>query len=68
MSKKIRLDLHLLTKRLVDSREKAQKLIRAGKVRDLFGKLLDKPGTMVSVDLEVNIKEAERFVSRGGYK
>ncbi len=68
MSKKMRLDLHLLTKRLVDSREKAQQLIRAGKVRDLFGQVLDKPGTMVSIDLEVDIKEPERFVSRGGYK
>ncbi len=68
MSKKIRLDLHLLTKGLVDSRHQAQQLIRAGKVRDLIGKVLDKPGVQVATDLEVQIKETARFVSRGGEK
>lgn len=68
MSQKIRLDLHLLTNRLVDSRQQAQQLIRAGRVRDLIGKVLDKPGVQVPIDLEVQIKEEARFVSRGGEK
>ena len=68
MPKKLRLDLHLLSKGLASSRQQAQQLIRAGKVRDSNGKLLDKPGQEVSEDLELLIKEAPKFVSRGGEK
>ncbi len=68
MSQKRRLDLHLLTKGLVISRQKAQQMIRAGKVSDKNGRILDKPGQEVSVDLEVQVKESPRFVSRGGVK
>ncbi len=68
MSRKLRLDLHLLTKGLANSREQAQQFIRAGKVRDLNGHLLDKPGQKVSEDLELQVKESPRFVSRGGEK
>ena len=68
MSRKLRLDLHLLTKGLANSRQEAQKLIRAGKVRDSYGELLDKPGTEVSEDLELKVKPSPRFVSRGGEK
>ncbi len=68
MSRKIRLDLHLLTKGLAGSRQQAQKLIRAGKVRKLTGELLDKPGTEVSIDLELQVQSPAPFVSRGGEK
>jgi len=68
MPRKIRLDLHLLTQGVVTSRQKAQQLIRAGKVRDLSGKVLDKPGQEVPEDLELLIKASPRFVSRGGEK
>ena len=68
MPKKHRLDLHLLNKGLANSRQKAQQLIRAGKVRELTGKLLDKPGHEVLEDIELVIKETPRFVSRGGEK
>ncbi len=68
MTKKNRLDVHLLTKGLAPSREQAQKLIRAGKVRDIDGNVLDKPGQEVSNTLEIAIKESPRFVSRGGEK
>ena len=68
MSRKHRLDLHLLKKGFATSRQKAQQLIRAGKVRDLNGKLLDKPGQEVSKELELRIKKSPRFVSRGGEK
>jgi len=68
MPRKIRLDLYLLTKGLADSRHKAQQLIRAGKVRDINGQLLDKPGQEVSDTLQIQLKESPRFVSRGGEK
>tara|TARA_Y100001968_G_scaffold333788_1_gene399492 strand:- start:10152 stop:10943 length:792 start_codon:yes stop_codon:yes gene_type:complete len=68
MTKKIRLDLHLLTKGIVSTRQKAQQLIRAGMVRDISGKLLDKPGQEVYESLELVVKKSPRFVSRGGEK
>ncbi len=68
MSKKTRLDLHMLTKGLADSRQQAQQFIRAGKVKDMSGSILDKPGLQVSVDLELQVKKSARFVSRGGEK
>ncbi|KGG13492.1 RNA binding methyltransferase FtsJ like [Prochlorococcus sp. MIT 0601] len=58
----------MLTQGYVDSRQQAQRLIRAGKVRDVSGKILDKPGFEVSKDLKLIIKESRRFVSRGGDK
>ena len=66
--KKIRLDLHLLTKGLAPTRQKAQLLIRAGKVRDVNGQLLDKPGHEVFNDVELRVEASPRFVSRGGQK
>jgi len=68
MAKKIRLDLQLLTKGLVASREKAQSLIRAGKVRDPAGQILDKPGHQVPVEMELRVEAAPRYASRGGEK
>ncbi len=68
MSRKRRLDVHLVEKGWVVSRHQAQLLIRAGKVRDATGKLLDKPGFEVGEDLELLIKQQPRFVSRGGEK
>ena len=68
MPRKVRLDVHLLTKGLAASRQQAQQLIRAGKVRDQNGQLLDKPGLEVPSSLELKVQEAPRFVSRGGEK
>ncbi len=68
MTKKNRLDVHLLTKGLAESREKAQKLIRAGKVRDLAGNIFDKPGQQVLKELEFKVESEPKFVSRGGEK
>ncbi|EAQ68424.1 Hemolysin A [Synechococcus sp. RS9917] len=65
MARKHRLDLHLLTLGLVPSRQQAQQLIRAGRVRDGRGQLLDKPGQDVPMDLEVQVEQPPRFVSRG---
>tara|TARA_B100000965_G_scaffold331546_1_gene295749 strand:- start:406 stop:1206 length:801 start_codon:yes stop_codon:yes gene_type:complete len=68
MTKKSRLDLHLLTKGLVKSRQEAQKLIRAGKVRTINGQILDKPGQEVLNNLEIEVTQPLRYVSRGGEK
>ena len=68
MASKHRLDLQLLTRGLAVSRQQAQQLIRAGKVRDGAGQLLDKPGVEVSNDLELQVEQPPRFVSRGGEK
>ena len=68
MTRKLRLDLHLLTKGLAKSRQEAQKLIRAGKVKSINGQILDKPGQEVLKDLEIKVSQQSRFVSRGGEK
>ena len=68
MARKQRLDVHLLTKGLALSRQQAQNLIRAGKVSDINGRILDKPGFEVSEEIKIKIKSPARFVSRGGEK
>ncbi|WP_457621770.1 TlyA family RNA methyltransferase [Persephonella sp.] len=67
MAKKERLDKLLVEKGLVESREKAQRLIMAGGVF-VNGQKVDKAGTKVPVDADIHLKEKERYVSRGGYK
>ena len=67
MSKKERLDKLLVEKGLVESREKAQRLIMAGVVF-VNNQKVDKPGTKVKTDANIYIKEKEKYVSRGGYK
>ena len=68
MTKKSRLDLHLLTKGLVKTRQEAQNLIRAGKVKTINGQILDKPGQEVLKDLEIEVTQPLKYVSRGGEK
>ena len=68
MIKKSRLDLYLLKKGLCETRQKAQGLILAGKVRDINGKVLDKPGQQVLIGSEFFIESEPMFVSRGGEK
>ena len=68
MASKRRLDLQLLTLGLASSRQQAQQLIRAGKVRDAAGQLLDKPGLEVANDRVLVVEKPPRFVSRGGEK
>ena len=68
MKSKIRLDLYLLSKGYVDSRQKSQSLILAGKVKDKFGKILDKPGQLIPLESEIQVISEPKFVSRGGDK
>lgn len=64
---KQRLDQLLVQKGLADSREQAQRLIRAGLVR-VNEQPANKPGHQYSDDAELFVKEKERYVSRGGLK
>ena len=64
---KQRLDLELVRRQLVESREKAQALILAGKVA-VDGQLADKPGRMTAPESRIDIKERLKYVSRGGLK
>ena len=68
MIKKSRLDLYLISKGLCETRQKAQGLILAGKVKDINGKIFDKPGQQVLVGTEFIIESEPQFVSRGGEK
>lgn len=61
-----RLDIALVERGLAPSRENAKRLIEAGKVT-VDGKIQTKPSKSVS-EACVITAEAERYVSRGGYK
>ena len=64
---KIRLDQLLVQRELTDSREKAQRLIRAGMV-SVGEQLATKPGHQFKDDVQVFLKEKDKYVSRGGLK
>ena len=68
MNRKIRLDLLLVMRGLVESRHIAQSIILAGKVRDQNGKILDKPGKEILINSYIKILSEPKFVSRGGNK
>ena len=68
MIKKSRLDLYLIDKGLCETRQKAQGLILAGKVKDINGKIFDKPGQQVLIGTQFIIESEPQFVSRGGEK
>ena len=67
LAPKQRLDLELVNRGLAASRQQAQQLIRAGRVRS-GDRLLDKPGTEVHPELPLSVQQPPRFVSRGGEK
>jgi len=65
--KKVRLD-HLLTERaLAESGAKAQRLIMAGLVY-INGQKADKAGIQFRTDVDIEVRETLRYVSRGGLK
>lgn len=65
--KRPRLDQLVMQRGLAESREKAQRLILAGKIR-IAGQVATKPGHSVDADAELELEAPERFVSRGGEK
>jgi 23S rRNA (cytidine1920-2'-O)/16S rRNA (cytidine1409-2'-O)-methyltransferase len=67
MKHRQRLDLILVERGLVDSREKGQALILAGQVL-VDGQKVDKPGHAVAPDSKIELAEQPRYVGRGGLK
>lgn len=66
-----RADVVLTEQGLAESREKAKRLIMAGQVYLIQGggkTVVAKPGQQLSRTATLELKERERFVSRGGYK
>jgi 23S rRNA (cytidine1920-2'-O)/16S rRNA (cytidine1409-2'-O)-methyltransferase len=66
MSKE-RLDMLLAQRGLAESREQAQRLVRAGRVL-VRQQPATKPGHRYDQDVPIRVKEAARFVGRGGDK
>ncbi|MGB3136136.1 MAG: TlyA family RNA methyltransferase [Nodosilinea sp.] len=64
---KQRLDALLVERGLCESRQQAQRLIRAGDVQ-VNQAVVDKPGTPIAADAELLVKARSPFVSRGGEK
>jgi 23S rRNA (cytidine1920-2'-O)/16S rRNA (cytidine1409-2'-O)-methyltransferase len=68
LSGRDRLDERVLALGLADSRAKAQALVMSGVVL-VDGAVVDKPGTRLAPDAEIELRgAASRFVSRGGDK
>ena len=67
MATKLRLDALLTERRLFESRSRAAAAVLAGEVK-IGTNVAHKPGQLVSSDVEVEIAQAPRFVSRGGVK
>jgi 23S rRNA (cytidine1920-2'-O)/16S rRNA (cytidine1409-2'-O)-methyltransferase len=65
--RKQRLDVALVERNLVESRERAQALILAGKVL-VDGQRADKPGRSVDPLSRIIVEQSLKYVSRGGLK
>lgn len=64
---KQRLDMLLVERGLCESRQQAQRVIRAGEVQ-VDHTVIDKPGTPIAADAEIQVKQKSPYVSRGGEK
>lgn len=67
MADKVRLDVLLVMRGLAESREWAQRLIRAGEVR-VNGQVVDQPAQRVAADAQLEVEQPPKYVSRGGWK
>lgn len=67
MAGRIRIDRLLVERGLVESREKAARLVLAGEVF-VDGARVDKAGALVARDAEVEVRGRSPYVSRGGEK
>ncbi len=66
-SNQVRIDLLLVEKGIVDSRAKAQALVMAGHVY-VNTQRVDKPSMTFCLDVPLEVKGLQKYVSRGGYK
>jgi 23S rRNA (cytidine1920-2'-O)/16S rRNA (cytidine1409-2'-O)-methyltransferase len=64
---KQRLDTRLVELGLCESRQQAQRVIRAGEVR-VDQQVVDKPGTLISETAQIEVQQKSPYVSRGGEK
>src|SRR5699024_5738502 len=64
---KERLNIWLVNRKLIGTREKANRIIMAGLVFSQ-NERMDKPGMKVKIDLPLHIKGRPPYVSRGGLK
>lgn len=67
MPKRTRLDQALVQRGIAPSRERAQALVMAGKVRVAGGKA-DRAAMPVADDATIEVDEPQPYVSRGGFK
>jgi 23S rRNA (cytidine1920-2'-O)/16S rRNA (cytidine1409-2'-O)-methyltransferase len=67
MASRVRLDRLLVDKGLVESREKAARLILAGEVM-VDGQRVDKAGSLIPTDADLDLRGRSPYVSRGGEK
>lgn len=67
MSEKQRVDVLIVQMGLLESREKARAVIMSGQVY-INNQKIDKAGTMVNINSNIEIRETLRYVSRGGLK
>lgn len=67
MAAKERLDTLLVDRGLVENRTKARAYIMAGEIL-VDGKRVDKPGTPINVDSQLEVVAPLPYVGRGGYK
>jgi 23S rRNA (cytidine1920-2'-O)/16S rRNA (cytidine1409-2'-O)-methyltransferase len=68
-AKKLRLDALLVKRGMAESRDWAQRLIRAGEVR-VAGQVIDAPSKLIAEDpaIAIDVAQPPKFVSRGGLK
>jgi 23S rRNA (cytidine1920-2'-O)/16S rRNA (cytidine1409-2'-O)-methyltransferase len=66
-ARKSRLDVALVDRQLVESRERAQALILAGKIF-VDGQRADKASQVVTEDARIAVEQPLKYVSRGGLK
>lgn len=64
---KERLDVLLVKRNLIETREKAKRMIMAGLVYSNTERL-DKPGMKVDTSIPLHVKGTLKYVGRGGYK
>lgn len=67
MGKRQRIDLLLLERRLVDSREEGRRKIMAGDVL-VNDQAVTKAGSLIDAGAAIRLKPTSRYVSRGGFK
>lgn len=67
MAERVRLDVALVTRGLVESRAKAQELIRAGRVR-VDGAVVVKPSQKVGPEARLEVSGPEPYVGRAAHK